>query len=268
MFLADRGSYAREECEMKSQWTDDARDPSRRDFVRTAGVAAAGLALAPTVLPRELAAAARGSRRIGIIGSGQMGGAVGLQWARAGHEVLFSSRNPQDLVELVGAAGSSARAGYPQEAAAFGDVVLIAVPYGALPQVGRDYAPLMQGKIVIDCGNPRADRDGPMADEAIAKGTGVASAEYLPGVRLVRAFNAMSAVQVEREAHRAGEKIGVPIAADDAESIQVVSELVVDAGFDPVVVGPLSRAREFDRGTPVYVRGLTAAQLREALGLR
>jgi hypothetical protein len=126
----------------------------------------------------------------------------------------------------------------------------------------------MQGKIVIDCGNPRADRDGPMADEAIAKGTGVASAEYLPGVRLVRAFNAMSAVQVEREAHRAGEKIGVPIAADDAESIQVVSELVVDAGFDPVVVGPLSRAREFDRGTPVYVRGLTAAQLREALGLR
>jgi predicted dinucleotide-binding enzyme len=121
---------------------------------------------------------------------------------------------------------------------------------------------------VIDCGNPRADRDGPMADEAISKGTGVASAEYLPGVRLVRAFNALSAVQVEREAHRAGEKIGVPIAADDAEATQVVSELVVDAGFDPVVVGPLARARDFDRGTAVYVRGLTAAQLREALGLR
>src|SRR5690606_16930228 len=123
------------------------------------------------------------------------------------------------------------------------------------------------GKIVIDCANPRSDRDGPMADEAIAKGTGVASAEYLPGVRLVRAFNAMSAVQVEREAHRPDPKIGVPIAADDPEAVRVVSDLVVDAGFEPVVVGGLERARTFDRGTPVYVRGMTAAQLREALGL-
>jgi predicted dinucleotide-binding enzyme len=181
--------------------------------------------------------------------------------------LLFSSRNPQDLVELVGAAGSRARSGYPQEAAEFGDVVLIAVPYGALPQIGRDHASLMQGKIVIDCGNPRADRDGPMADEAIAKGTGVASAEYLPGVRLVRAFNALSAVQVEREAHRAGEKIGVPIAGDDPEAVTTAVGLVEDAGFDPVVVGPLSRAREFDRGTDVYVTGMTAAEIRAVLGL-
>ena len=239
---------------------------SRRDFVLSVGAGAAGLGLA---LHGDLAAStrARGSVRIGIIGSGQMGGATGLQWARAGHEILFSSRNPQELTELVGQAGARTRAGYPQEAATFGDVVLIAVPYGALPQIGRDYAPLMQGKIVIDCGNPRADRDGPMADEAIAKGTGVASAEYLPGVRLVRAFNCMSAVQMEREAHRPDPKIGVPIASDDAEAIRVTSDLVVDAGFDPVVVGGLARAREFDRGTPVYVRGLTAAQLREALGL-
>ena len=239
--------------------------PSRRDFLRTSGASVAGLALAPRLL--DATPAARGSMRIGIIGSGAMGGATGLQLAKAGHEILFSSRNPQELTELVGQAGSRARAGYPQEAATFGEVVLIAVPYGALPQVGQDYAPLMAGKIVIDCGNPRADRDGPMADEAIAKGTGVASAEYLPGVRLVRAFNCMSAQQMEREAHRPDPKIGVPIAADDAEAIRVTAELVVDAGFDPVIVGPLSRAREFDRGTPVYVRGLTAAQLREALRL-
>jgi predicted dinucleotide-binding enzyme len=203
--------------------------------------------------------------KIGIIGSGQQGSAVGLQWIEAGHEILFSSRHPEELAGLVTRAGPRARAGLPQDAAAFGEVVLIAVPYGALPQVGRDYAPLMQGKIVIDCGNPRADRDGPMADEAIAKGTGVASAEYLPGVRLVRAFNALSSVQVEREAHRAGEKIGIPIAGDDQEAVATVVELVVDAGFDPVVVGPLSRAREFDRGTSVYVRGMTAAQLKTAL---
>lgn len=239
--------------------------PSRRDFVRTTAASVAGLALAPRLAGAT--SAVRGSMRIGIIGSGAMGGATGVQLARAGHDILFSSRNPQELTELVGQAGSRARAGYPQEAATFGQVVLIAVPYGALPQIGRDYAALMAGKIVIDCGNPRADRDGPMADDAIARGTGVASAEYLPGVRLVRAFNCMSAQQMEREAHRADPKIGVPIAADDAEAIRVTAELVVDTGFDPVIVGPLSRAREFDRGTPVYVRGLTAAQLREALRL-
>jgi predicted dinucleotide-binding enzyme len=72
---------------------------------------------------------------------------------------------------------------------------------------------------------------------------------------------------MEREAHRPDPKIGVPIAGDDAEAVRVAAELAVDAGFDPVIVGNLSRAREFDRGTPVYVRGLTAAQLREALRL-
>ena len=236
--------------------------PSRRRFVQSAA--------ALLMLPRarfDVRPSHTGSMRIGIIGSGQQGGAIGLLWAKAGHEVLFSSRHPEELAELVQRAGPRARAGLPQEAATFGEVVLIAVPYGALPQVGQDYASLMRGKVVIDCGNPRADRDGPMADEAIRKGTGVASAEYLPGVRLVRAFNALTSVQVERESHRAGEKIGIPIAADDADATRVATELVVDAGFDPVVVGALARAREFDRGTPVYVRGMTAAQLKAALKL-
>jgi hypothetical protein len=217
----------------------------------------------PFLVPKIL----RGTLEIGIIGSGQQGGAIGLLWAKAGHEILFSSRHPEELAGLVQRAGPRARAGLPQEAAAFGDVVLIAVPYGALPQVGRDYAHLMRGKVVIDCGNPREDRDGPMANDAIRRGTGVASAEYLPGVRLVRAFNALTSVQVEREAHRAGEKLAVPIAADDAEATRIAADLVVDAGFDPVVVGGLARAREFDRGTPVYVRGMTAGQLKAALGL-
>ena len=249
--------------------TMDKKRPSRRRFLLTAGAAATGLVLSP----RAMWSAARGgdgrplALKIGIIGSGRHGGAVGVRWAEAGHEILFSSRHPEELADLVERAGPLTRAGLPQDAAAFGEVVLIAVPYGALPQVGRDYGPLMQGKVVIDCGNPREDRDGPMANEAIAKGTGVASAEYLPGVRLVRALSAISYLMVEREAHRSGEKIGVPIAGDDQEAVATVVGLVEDAGFDPVVVGPLARARDFDRGTSVYVRGMTAAQLREALGL-
>jgi predicted dinucleotide-binding enzyme len=107
-----------------------------------------------------------------------------------------------------------------------------------------------------------------MADDAITKGTGVASAEYFPGVRLVRAFNAVSYLMVRNEAHRDGELIGIPIAGDDAEAVDVTVQLVRDAGFDPVVVGDLSTARRFDRGTDVYVRGMTAAQLRTALDLQ
>jgi 8-hydroxy-5-deazaflavin:NADPH oxidoreductase len=240
-----------------------------RGAVRALGVAAVagGLALGPLGLSGAGPTIARQSLRIGIIGSGQMGGALGIKWAQAGHQVFFSSRHPEELADLIAEAGPNAQAGLPEDAARFGDVVVIAVPYGALPQVGQDYGALMQGKVVIDVGNPREDRDGPMAADAIARGTGVASAEYLPGVRLVRALNAVAFTMV-RDAPRSPERIGVPIAGDDANAVEIATRLVEDAGFDPVVVGGLERAREFDRGTDVYVRGLSASQLREALGLQ
>jgi len=242
------------------------RKISRRAFGRWFGSAAAAIA-ASSVLGTVAEAQTEDPLRIGFIGAGRMGGALGLRFAEAGHQVFFSSRNPGELTALVEQAGDNARAGTPAEAAAFGDVVVIAVPYGALPQIGKDYGDLMQGKVVIDLGNPREDRDGPMAREALDKGTGVASAEYLPGVRLVRAFNAMSFVMVREEAHREGERIGVPIAGDDAEAVAITERLVRDAGFDPVVVGPLGTAKRFDAGTSVYVRGMTARELTEALGL-
>lgn len=242
---------------------------TRREALRTAALVVAGLAgrdISLHAQPSSVPPTAK-PMKIGIIGSGQQGGSLGLNWARAGHEVLFSSRNPDSLKDLVASAGAKARAGLPQEAASFGDVVLIAVPYGALPQVGKDYAPLMKGKVVIDCGNAREDRDGAIAKDVEARGTGTTSAELLPGVRLVRAFNALSYQQVRRDAYRAGERIGIPIAGDDAAAVATTVQLVTDAGFDPVIVGGLARAREFDRGTPVYVKGLTAAELRTALNL-
>jgi predicted dinucleotide-binding enzyme len=240
---------------------DTSRWVSRRELL-VATSALAGLAWS-----RGLAAQAMAPVEIGIIGSGRQGGAIGLLWAKAGHEVFFSSRHPENLKDLVAQAGPKAKAGLPDEAARFGDVILVAVPYGVLPQVGKDYAPLMQGKIVIDVGNPRVDRDGDVGKDGLARGTGVTSKEYLPGVRLVRALNALSFTQVTKEAHRPGEKLGIPIASDDAAAIAMTVRLVEDAGFDPVVVGGLARAKEFDAGTPVYVKGFTAAQLRAALKL-
>jgi predicted dinucleotide-binding enzyme len=206
--------------------------------------------------------------KIGIIGTGHIGGTLATLWVAAGHEVFMSSRHPQELQALAKSLGPRTRIGTPQEAAQFGEVVLLSVPYGALPQVGRELKKEFAGKIVLDTGNPYPERDGPMALEARRKGTGVASAEYLPGVRLVRAFNAINSGDLRSEAHRKGAPIAIPLAGDDSQALQVAEHLVRDAGFAPVVVGNLSRAHEFDVGTPVYTRLMTEPQLRQALALK
>jgi predicted dinucleotide-binding enzyme len=222
------------------------------------GIAAASRAAKPTD-PRPL--------KIGIIGAGKIGGTLAALWVKAGHEVLISSRHPDQLQDLARSLGPKARVGTPLQAAVFGDVVLISVPYGALPQVGKDLQNELKGKVVLDTGNPYPERDGEMAVEARRKGTGVASAEFLPGVRLVRAFNAISYRNLRSEAHRPGQLVGIPIAADDAQAMDVASRLVRDAGFEPVVVGPLAKAKMFDVGTPVYTQLLTARELRARLGM-
>ena len=206
--------------------------------------------------------------KIGIIGTGEIGGALARHWGAAGHELLISSRHPEQLKALAAQIGPNVRVGTPREAAAFGEVVLVSVPYYATPQVGRDYAAELAGKVVLDTGNPYPGRDGDMAVRDRKRGTGVASAEYLPGTRLVRAFNAINSGPLANQAFRKPERLGIPLAADDPRAMQVAEQLVRDAGFDPVPVGALSRAREFDVGTPVYVRGMTAAELRRALRLR
>lgn len=231
--------------------------------------AAASLALAGAPLASHAAASVSGSSmKIGIIGTGSIGGTLAELWARAGHELLISSRHPDELKDLAARLGPKVRAGTPREAAAFGDVVLVSVPYGAFPQVGRDYARELKGKVVLDPGNPYPSRDGDMAYAARKKGTGVADAEFFPGVRLVRAFNSLPHWELRSEAHRPGEKAAIPLAADDAGALRIAERLVRDAGFDPVFVGPLSRAREFDVGTAVYGRAHTARELRDALSLK
>jgi len=240
--------------------------PARRVArVLAATVMAAVVALGTN--PSSAAPAPEPPLKIGIIGAGHIGGTLATLWVKAGHEVLLSSRHPDELKGLAQSLGPRARVGTSREAALFGPVVLISVPYGALPQIGHDLRGELAGKIVLDTGNPYPERDGEMAVEARRKGTGVASAEYLPGVRLVRAFNAINYRDLKNEAHRSGEPIAIPLAGDDPQALEVAQRLVRDAGFAPVVVGPLSRAREFDVGTNVYTRLLTAPELKRALGL-
>jgi predicted dinucleotide-binding enzyme len=207
--------------------------------------------------------------RIGIIGSGYIGGTLGYLWARAGHEVLYSSRHPEALADLVERSGGGARAGSIEEAARFGGVILLAVPYGALPRIAEQVGGLLVGKPVIDAGNPYPGRDGAMAQAVIdaGRGSGVATASYLPGSRVVRGFNTVWYRTLEREAHRKGDRVGIPLAGDDRGALEMAASLAVEAGFDPVVVGGIAESVRFDAGTAVYNTGMSGPEVRRALGL-
>lgn len=204
---------------------------------------------------------------IATIGAGNIGGTVGGLFAEAGHEVYFSSRNPDELQPLVDRYAPNAQAGTVTEAIAFGDVILLAVPYGAMPQISADYADALAGKVVLDAGNAIPHRDGDMAGPVLEKGTGNATQEFLPGARIVRAFNSISYRVFASEAHRAGDRLAVPLAGDDEEALQIAAQLVSDAGFEPVIVGSLADGRKFDYGSELFTRNLTADALRRVLNV-
>jgi predicted dinucleotide-binding enzyme len=205
------------------------------------------------------------SMKIGIIGSGNIGGTVGALWIKAGHQVLFSSRNPESLKKMVEELGPQARAGTVREALTFGDAILIAVPYGAYPQIGKDYAQELAGKIVLDAGNAVPSRDGAIANETREIGIGAASAKYLPKARIVRAFNTINYRILAQNAHRPGERMAIPIAGDDKDAIATASRLIRDAGFDPVVIGSLESAKLFAQGGPLYGQQITAQEMQTRL---
>lgn len=205
------------------------------------------------------------SIRIGIIGTGNIGGALARHWVNAGHEVLMSSRNPDELEGLAAELGPRANAGTPREAAEFGEVVLISVPYGAMPQIGQDFASILAGKIVLDTGNPNAGRDGDIVAAALAKGTGIATQEYLPGALVVRAYNCIPAAALANEPNRRPARIAIPLAGDDPAAMAVALRLVDDSGFDGVVVGPLETARYFDLGQPLAGGNRSAEELKSLM---
>lgn len=240
-------------------------DHRRRALLGAAGALILDEVLGPTTVSAQTAPNPK--MKIGVIGAGHIGGTIGGLWIKAGHPVFFSSRHPEELKDLVARLGSLAQAGTVDQAIAFGDVVFIAVPYGALPQIGKDYGNSLKGKIVLDADNAVASRDGTIADEVERNGIGVTSQKYLPGARLVRAFNTLSYMIFEREAYQLSPRLAVPIAGDDGEAVQVAAQLVRDAGFDPVEVGKLADASRFQRGSSGYGQNVTAAELKQKLSL-
>lgn len=227
---------------------------TRRALLAVLGLAGLALGAAP--------AAAQEPLKIGIIGTGRIGGALARHWVNAGHEVFMSSRHPEELEPLAKELGPRAHVGLPREAAAFGSVVLVSVPFGAMPQIGMDFAAELEGKVIIDTSNPVAGRDGPDVPEWQRKGAGVSTAELLKSERVVRAFNCIPAASLAGRANREPERIAIPIGGDDPSAIAIAERLVRDAGFDPVMVGTLAESRQFDLGQPLAQGNMSAAELR------
>lgn len=243
------------------QIRDDFRFCQARRRVLVMGAVGALGAMAG--MPALAQKAGGGKSRIGVIGSGRIGGTIGGLWVKAGHPVMFSSRHPESLKPMIDPLGPLAQAGTVAQALAFADVLLLAVPYGAVPDVGKQGT--WQGKIVLDATNAVSPRDGAIVEEVKANGIGATTAKYLPGARIVRVFNFTSAGDFARESHRKGAPMAVPMAGNDAAALTVAAQLVRDAGFEPVVVGGLSSAERFAPGGKLFHQVGTADEFRRAM---
>lgn len=199
-----------------------------------------------------------------------IGSTLAKLWVDTGHEVRLASRHPEALQPLVTKLGEQASAGTPAEAAQFGDVVMLTVPVKAIPELARDLGPLLDGKVVLDTGNAYAQRDGGVAREATSHPQGSAgwAASMFPNARWVKAFNTVYYRVLEKEAHRAGDRVGIPLASDDHEAAETAALVVRDAGFDPVIVGGLARGREFEPDTRPYNTGMSGQELRRLFSTR
>ena len=192
--------------------------------------------------------------KIGIVGAGHIGGTLATLFTRAGHEVaLANSRDPRTLADTVAALGPNAHAATAADAAAFGELVAIAVPlraYSALPP--EPFA----GKIVVDANNYYAQRDGqiPELDSKAATSTELL-ARHLPDARVLKAFNTIyyeHLLERGRPDAPAADRYAIPIAGDDAGAKAVLTGLIDEIGFSAVDTGTLAGSWRQEPDTPVY----------------
>jgi len=202
--------------------------------------------------------------KIGIIGAGFVGRAISKLALKAGHQVMLSnSRDPKTLFTLTRI--TQCQAGTPQQAAEFGDIVVIAIPLEAYRSVPA--APLV-GKVVIDANNYYPDRDGriPELDQHQTT-TSEMLAKHLPESRIIKAFNAIRMDDLLNDGlpASAAERRALPIAGDDAQGKAMVTALLDEFGFDVVDAGGLAEGWRFEAGTPVYCVPLNQERLKAGL---
>ena len=205
--------------------------------------------------------------KIGIIGSGKIGGTLARHFVAVGHEVAVSnSRGPETLAELVAELGPRAQALGAAEAERFGEVLVVSVPLGRYRELPSDS---VSGKVVIDTNNYYPQRDGRFEElDTDRRTSSELLQEHLAGARVVKAFNAILWSRLRDDGRPAGdpERLGIPISGDDEEAKQTVAHLVDEIGFDPVDAGTLAEGgRKHQPGTPAYTSGLKTSDLRANL---
>jgi predicted dinucleotide-binding enzyme len=204
--------------------------------------------------------------RIGLIGAGHIGSTLARLAVDHGHNVMLSnSRGPATLVGLVADLGDAAAAGTADEAATWGEVVVVTIPLKNYPDVPVE--PLT-GKVVIDTCNYYPQRDGqiPELDNGSATSSELV-AGHLKTARVVKAFNNIMVADLAGQGQQAGTpgRRALAIAGDDEDAKRVVAELIDEFGFDVVDAGSLAEGGRFDRDKPAYGPRLDADGLRQAL---
>jgi 8-hydroxy-5-deazaflavin:NADPH oxidoreductase len=206
--------------------------------------------------------------KIGVIGSGNIGGNLGKHWAKAGHEVLFTSRHPEQLNQLVKEAGGKSKAVSLDEAwEANADVYLLAVPFKAIDRLSELYAGEYGNKVIIDATNPYPERDGEMAQEV--RDSNRNASEYTAmkfgTAKTAKAFNTIYAEHLKERAFRETDKLAIPFAAQDADSKRVTQQLIEDIGFDAVYVGGLEDTHIMDPEQKIYGKSTNRQRLEEMI---
>ncbi|WP_026838610.1 NADPH-dependent F420 reductase [Gillisia sp. JM1] len=206
--------------------------------------------------------------KIGVIGSGKIGGNLGKHWAKVGHEVLFSSRHPEELNDIVREAGGNSKAVSIEKAfEENADVYLLAVPYKAIDRLSELYAGEYGGKVIIDATNPYPERDGEMAQEV--KDSNRNASEYTAmkfnTAKTSKAFNTIHADHLKNRAFKETDKLAVPYAAQDQESKEITRKLIEDIGFDAVYVGDLTKTKIMDPDQKIYGKSLNRQELEKLI---
>jgi predicted dinucleotide-binding enzyme len=201
--------------------------------------------------------------KIGILGAGNIGGTLGKHWAKAGHEVFFSSRHPDHLEGLAKEAGSGAHAGTLEGAARFGEVIVLAIPWRKKEELPPP--DLFNGKVVIDSMNPYS-ASGTIMDLG-ERTSSEEVARIIPGARLVKAFNTMRSADLQSGAFKSGkDRWVIFVAGDDWEAKLLVSRLIEEIGFVPIDTGSLREGgRRQQPGSPVYAKRLTEEEAKDIL---
>jgi 8-hydroxy-5-deazaflavin:NADPH oxidoreductase len=191
------------------------------------------------------------STRVAIIGAGNVGGGLGVRLSNSGLPVKFGVRPGTDVKALL-ASCKDATATAPEEAAAWGELVFLAVPGAVALEVARSLAGALAGKVVVDCNNPLVWKDGPVWTPPPEGSLAAAIAKAAPGARVVKGFNTFGA-EFHKDPSRAGVPADVFLAGDDAGAKKLVMDLAKQAGFRPVDAGPLRNAAVLENVAMLWI---------------